>query len=103
MTGTTLPNSNQNQPVDNTHKVVLTAEEINAATLIKIASKVPAFIAYLQQTRPTASRQLFYDSFGNRRNDTPIQNWVRSKAIIFASDNLLPSDGYVPEAGAANV
>lgn len=76
-----------------------TMEEDQAQRSIKIGKRVPAFVDFLRNTRPTASRQLFYDAFGTRHNDSDLLRWVREQAVLFQS---LPSMGFEFGNGAAN-
>jgi hypothetical protein len=59
-------------------------EEYEAQKAIRIAGSVIPFVDYLKSTRSTAGRQLFYDAYSARRNDTDLLKWVRAQAVIYS-------------------
>ena len=59
-------------------------EEYEAQVAIRIAGSVIPFVNFLKSTRRTAGRQLFYDAYSIRRNDTDLLRWVRAQAVIYS-------------------
>ena len=58
-------------------------EEYGAFLKLRLLQRVPEFANYLKTFRTTASRQLVYDSFGDRRTDSPLLQWVRQCAVTY--------------------
>lgn len=59
-------------------------EEYEAQKAIRIAGSVIPFVNFLKSTRRTAGRQLFYDAYSDRRNDSDLLKWVRAQAVIYS-------------------